>query len=53
MRRFEIELAVGDIIRVGDHTVAVVDLHDEEVTLKIVASGDDDWLVDEAPVLPR
>jgi hypothetical protein len=42
--RMELDLAVGDVIRIGDHTVMVVELQDGEVTLKVVAYDEQDDL---------
>lgn len=32
----ELELSVGDVLHIGDHLVTVVEIHDDEVTFKIV-----------------
>jgi hypothetical protein len=40
----ELELTVGDVVRVGNHLVTVVEIHGDEVTFKLVdmAHMDDD-----------
>lgn len=32
----ELELNVGDVVRVGNHLVTVVEIHGDEVTFKVV-----------------
>jgi hypothetical protein len=34
----EFELSVGDVLRIGEHLVTVVEIHDDEVTFKVVDS---------------
>ncbi len=47
----EFELSVGDVLQIGEHLVTVVEIHDDEVTFKIV---DDKHLNGNEPVLrPR
>lgn len=38
MQPIELEVSVGDVIRIGDHLVTVVEIHDDEVTFKVVDS---------------
>lgn len=48
MQPIELELAVGDILRIGEHLVTVVEIHDDEVTFKIVDGehmNGDEWSV--------
>lgn len=52
MLRYEMELSVGDVIRIGDHTIAVVELHNDEVTLKICDEVDADVATENRPA-PR
>lgn len=33
--RLEFDLTVGDIIHVGEHTVMIVEIHGDEVTVKV------------------
>ncbi len=51
MQQTELELSVGDVIQLGDQIVTVVEIHDDEVTFKIVQAptlSDDD-----RPLRPR
>lgn len=34
----ELELSLGDVLHIGEHVVTVVEIHDDEVTFKIVDS---------------
>ena len=45
VQRQELELAVGDILRIGDTTVTVIDIENDEITFRI----DDADLHDEDP----
>ena len=47
----ELDVAVGDVIRIGEHLVMVVELHDGEVTLKVVTHDEKDDL--DLPPRPR
>ncbi len=38
MQPIEMELSVGDVLRIGEHVVTVVEIHDDEVTFKVVDS---------------
>lgn len=38
MQQFDLELTVGDVLRVGEHLVTVVEIHDDEVTFKVVST---------------
>ncbi len=40
----ELDVAVGDVIRIGEHTVMVVELQDGEVTLKVMDHDEHDDL---------
>lgn len=44
MQQSEIELSVGDVLRMGNHLVTVVEIHEDEVIFKVVDSAhlDDD-----------
>lgn len=35
MREVELELSVGDVLRIGDYTVTVVDLDGAEVSFRV------------------
>jgi len=35
VQRQELELAVGDVLRVGDTTVTVIDIENDEITFRI------------------
>lgn len=34
----ELEVSVGDVIRIGEHVVTVVEIHDDEVLFKVIDS---------------
>lgn len=51
MQEIEVELLVGEVIQIGTHTIAVVELHDDEVTLKICDASHDGE--SERPLWPR
>lgn len=52
MQQRELELSVGDVVRVGNHLVTVVEIHGDEVTFKVVNTAHHDE--DDGPVLrPR
>ncbi len=53
MEQYEIEVSPGEILRIGPHLVSIVDLHDDEVTFKIVHHVDDDAFESEPVVRPR
>ncbi|HET6425099.1 MAG TPA: hypothetical protein VFG20_15540 [Planctomycetaceae bacterium] len=36
MQQSELELSVGDVLRVGNHLVTVVEIHEDEVIFKVV-----------------
>ncbi len=38
MQPIELEVSVGDVIRIGNHLVTIVEIHDDEVTFKVVDS---------------
>lgn len=35
MRQFEVELAIGDSVRVEDHVLTVIDIHGDEITFRM------------------
>jgi hypothetical protein len=35
----ELELTVGDVLQIGEHTVTVLDIDNDEVTFRIQESG--------------
>lgn len=39
--QLEFDLVVGDVIRVGDHTVMIVEIHEQEVTVKICSHDEE------------
>gem|GEM_PF-5874454 len=47
--QLEFDLVVGDVIRVGDHTVMIVEIHEQEVTVKICSREGQDQLIDGEP----
>ena len=44
--RHEIEVSVGDVIRIGDQLVTIIELQGQEVTFKITSAS---WPEDEEP----
>lgn len=48
----ELELAVGDVIQIGDYTVTVIDLENGEVTFRIQEPAANERLT-ESPAAPR
>jgi hypothetical protein len=44
VQQSEIELSIGDVLRVGNHLVTVVEIHEGEVIFKVVDAAhlDDD-----------
>ena len=53
MEQFEFEVSPGDILRIGPHLVSIVELHEGEVTFKIVHDADDEAFDAEVVVRPR
>ncbi len=53
VEQFEIEVSPGDILRIGPHLVSIVDLHEGEVTFKILLDADDLALDADVVVRPR
>jgi hypothetical protein len=48
----ELELTVGDVIHVGEYTVTVIDVENDEATLRIQEPIADEES-DEGPLTPR
>ncbi len=42
IEQIEMDVAVGDVIRIGEHTLLVVDTQGEEVTFKLCSNEDFD-----------
>ena len=53
VEQFEFEVSPGDILRIGPHLVSIVELHEGEVTFKIVHDADDEAFDAEVVVRPR
>ncbi len=41
--QIEMEVSVGDVIQIGDHTLLVVEAHQDEVTFKLCSVNDADY----------
>lgn len=42
MRQSEVELAIGDSVRVEDHLLTVIDIHGDEITFRLDRADEDD-----------
>lgn len=49
--QLEFDLAIGDVIRVGDHTVMIVDIQEHQVTLKVCGDDGSEHVQESEPYL--
>jgi fumarylacetoacetate (FAA) hydrolase family protein len=49
----EVELAIGDVMQIGDHTVTVIDIDDSEVSLRVDVMGHEEFALNHSHLAAR